>query len=546
MSSAAAPGYRFAPEERPTFPGSPFAPAHPARRRLGYLAIALLIGITSALGNALVTVNVAGLSGGLGLYASEASWLPAIYVAMNASANLLLIKARIQFGIPGVTIALLVAYALAALVQLAFPGFAAALLVRAVSGMAAAGLTTVAIYNLLQVFPARVRPLALVIGVSLPQFATPLARLVPVEMLALGDWGGLTLIEFGIAAAALASMLWLPLPPSERERAFEPLDFLTVALFVPAITLVCGVLAQGRLLWWTDTPWLGWALAAAIPLFAAVVLIEHYRARPLLRMGWLGSIDILRFAAVALLVRFALAEQTYGAVGLLASGGLTNDQLHTLFGIVLVAMLLGTVAAVVTLSERRLPWQVMVASLTIAAGAWLDTDATNVTRPAQLYLSQALIAFGAMLFLGPALLYGLLRMLSRGADHLVSLVVLFSLTQNIGGLAGSAALGSYQVASARAHAAALSEHLSLGDPQVVARIQAGTASLSGAIADPSLRAAQGAGLLGQAMAREANILAFNDVFRLVAGLALMTALYVFYLILFYAWRRRKAATKGAP
>lgn len=546
MSAAVATDYQFAPAERPAFPGSPFSPAHPPVRRLGYLAIGVLIGITASLGNALMTVNVAGLAGGLGLYTSEVNWLTAAYVAMNTSASLLLVKARIQFGIPPVTIGLLAAYALATLVQLAFPGFAAALLVRAISGMAGAGLTTVVINNLLQAFPARLRTATLVIGISIPQLTSPLARLVPVEMLSLSDWRGLTLIEFGIAATALTSLLLLPLPPSERRRAFEPLDYLTVALFVPAIALVCGVLSQGRLFWWTDTPWLGWALAAAIPLFAAVVLLELHRDRPLLQMGWLGSADILRFAAVALLVRFALAEQTYGAVGLLTFGGLNNDQLHILFEIVLVATLLGAMSAALTLSERRLPWLVMTASLLIAAAAWMDSDATNVTRPAQLYLSQALIAFGTTLFLGPALVYGLLRMLSRGPDHLVSFVVLFNMTQNLGGLIGSAALGSYQTASVRAHATALSEHLSLADPQVVDRIQSGTAALAGAIADPSLRAAQGAGLLGQAMTREASILAFNDVFRFVAGVALMTALYIFYLICLSAWRQRRATQGKTP
>ena len=92
----------------------------------------------------------------------------------------------------------------------------------------------------------------------------------------------------------------------------------------------------------------------------------------------------MRFGAVALFVRLALAEQTYGAVGLLTSGGLTNDQLRTLFALVAVAMLAGILAAALTLSERRIPWQVMIAALVIALGAWIDTDATNLTRPPQL------------------------------------------------------------------------------------------------------------------------------------------------------------------
>lgn len=541
MSHTAESDYRFAPHERPTLPGGPFTPPHPGRRRLGYVAVALLVGITATLGNALVNVNISSLAGSLGLDTAQASLLPAIYVAMNASANLLLIKARTQFGIPAVTHGLLIAYALAGLGQFLAPGMASAVLIRALSGMTAAGLTTLTIYNLLQVFPPKLKPAALALGISIVQLGPPLARLFPVEMLALCSWQSLHLIELGLALASLAAISALPLPPSERSRAFEPLDFVTVALLLPAITLVCSVLGEGRLLWWTDTPWLGWALAAAIPLIAAGILIEHHRARPLLQISWIGSKDILRFVAVALLVRLALAEQTYGAVGLLTSGGLTNDQMRILFTIVIAAMVLGALTAVATMTLARLPYQVMVAALLIAWGAWIDTDATSVTRPAQLYWSQALIAFGTTLFIGPALVFGFSRMMSRGPEFLVSFLVVFSVTQNVGGLAGSAFLGTFQTASARAHAVALSEHLVASDPQVAARLEAGATTLAGTVADPLLRGAQGAGLLAQAMTREASILAFNDVFRLVALLALATALYVGYLIV---RRRRREMTEA--
>jgi hypothetical protein len=235
--------------------------------------------------------------------------------------------------------------------------------------------------------------------------------------------------------------------------------------------------------------------------------------------------DMLRFALVALLVRVALAEQTYGAVGLLTSGGLTNDQLHTLFTLVVIAMLLGMIVAALTLSEQRLPYQIMAASLLIAWGAWMDSGANSLTRPEQLYLSQSLIAFGTTLFIGPALVYGFLRMLSRGPDHMVSFIVLFSVTQNIGGLGGSALLGSYQTVMARAHAQALSEHLLAADPQVAARL------------------AQGSGQLLQALTAQANVLAYNDVSRLVEIFALAVALYLAYRILFYGILRRPV-TKG--
>lgn len=531
--------HSFRPEERPLFAGSPFSPSHSGRRRLAYFAIGLFFGATSTFANALTTVNSASVAGGLGLYAAEAAALPAIYVAMNASANLSLVKARAQFGIPEVTCFFLTVYALVGIGQFFVSGFAAAAMMRAASGMAAASLITVGIYYLMQALPPKVKPLGAVIGIGLPQLGTPLARLVPIEVLtAHGNWG-LHAIEVALAFISMALIVGMPLPPSEKSKAFEPLDLLTIGLTICGMLLLCQVLGLGRLLWWFDTPWLGVALAAAIPLLAIAFLIETGRKNPLVHFEWLGTLGILRFIAVALVLRLALAEQTYGAVGLLSLGGLNSDQLHTLFVTVALAMLLGIVVAALTLSEKRLPWQVLVAALIIAAGAWMDSDANALTRPPQLIWSQVLIGFGTTLFIGPALLYGFLRMIQRGGDHLVSFVVAFSTTQNVGGLAGSALLGTLQTIWSRDAYNVLAADIIASDPQVAARIAGGGAALAGTVTDPLQRGAQGAAQLGQTIAREAGVIAFTDTFRFVAILASITAVFIFVNIIVSARRRRR-------
>src|SRR5437868_6267835 len=88
----AATDYAFAPSERPMFPGSPYSPAHTTRRRLLYLATGMIIGMSSTFANALSSVNIGTIAGSTGLYVAEASILPAVYYAMNATANLTLIK----------------------------------------------------------------------------------------------------------------------------------------------------------------------------------------------------------------------------------------------------------------------------------------------------------------------------------------------------------------------------------------------------------------------------------------------------------------------
>ncbi|HTO27122.1 MAG TPA: hypothetical protein VL017_00875, partial [Devosia sp.] len=356
-----------------------------------------------------------------------------------------------------------------------------------------------------------------------PQLATPLARLLPVEHLMIDGQKTIHMIELGLALAASAGANLVRLPPTDKVSSFDPLDALTLALFLPAMLLLSVVLVMGRSLWWTDTPWLGWALAASVGLFFAVGFIEHRRVNPLLHLRWIGSRDILRFCLVAMLVRLALSEQTYGTLGLLTVGGLNNDQLHGLFIVILFAMIGGTVMSAVLLKASRIPYLIIAASLIIALGAGLDSFASSLTRPPQLYLSQGLLAFGSTFFIGPALLFGFGKVLEQGKGFIVSFSVMFGLSQNIGGLAGSALLSSYQVIQARAHSQSMYSHLLAGDPAVAARTQGGITSMA------------------QVVAREANVAAFNDVARLVMVIAILTALYIGYLILLKRLADRKLA-----
>ncbi len=502
--------YVYAPHEKPFLPGGPHTPRHSPVRRWGYVAAALISGTAASLGNALVSVNSGALAGAYGVDVADAGWLLAAYVSMAVCANLLLVRARQQFGITPVTQALLLTYIAAVILQFVMPGFATALLVRAICGLTTAGLIGLTIYNMLQVFPPQNRPMGLVLAFGIPQLGVPLARLIPVEILTIGGGHGLSYIELGLGLIAFAAATLHPVPPTVKSAAFQSLDFVTMTLFVPAIVLLCSVMAEGRVLWWADTPWLGWALMLAIPLLVAAIWLEGQRARPLLVVRWVTTGDVIRFGVVALLIRFALAEQTFGAVGLLSAGGLNNDQLHVLFTCVLVAMICGSVASAFMLKPGRMPVAILAATLFILVGSLLDSTASNLTRPTQLFVSQSLIGLGAALFIGPAMIFGFQRMVKHGPEAFITFVVLFGMTQNLGSLLGAAVLGSYQTVQARSHWLDLGSHLLASDPLVAARTN-----------------------LGPVLTRESNIASFNDVFRLVAGLAGLIALFMIYRIFQY-------------
>ncbi|HZV66908.1 MAG TPA: MFS transporter [Telluria sp.] len=531
----------WAPGEKPMLPGSPSTPLHPPAKRLAYGAVGVVVAITGGLGNALVIANLPYLQGALGAYASEMQWLPAAYVMTIVSMNLLLVKFRQQFGLRLFTEAFLLLYALATLAHLFVHGLGSAIAVRAAAGVAGAALTVLGLYYVLQAFPAQHRLKGVVLGIGLPQLALPLARLFSSDLLDYGEWRGLYLFEFGLALLALGCVLLLPLPPGERVKRFEKLDFITFALFAPGVALLSAVLALGRTVWWFEAPWLGYSLAGAIVLICGALAIEHNRAEPLLNTRWLTNAQITRVALSVLLIRVVLSEAS-GTVGFLQALGLSNDQMQTLWLVVAAGSAAGLVISALTLTPATLQYSLMLSLVLIAAGAAMDSFATSLTRPSNMYLSQFLLAFGSTFFLGPTFVSGFGAVL--GAPHnLISFSVMFTITQNLGGLIGTALVGTFQSVREKYHSSQLVEHLTLLDPQVAARVQSGAGALGGALGDPAARTAQGVAALGAAATREANVLAYNDVFLAIAAVAVLTLGWMLAAAL---WSRCSGQPAPAP
>lgn len=528
--------YVFKPHERPTLPGSPANPDHPTRRRIAYFAIACLIGITGGLGNALVAVNLNFAQGTLGLNTDESAWLTAAYYMTNVTANLLLVKYRQQFGLQPFIRYVLAAYAATTVMHLFIHGFWTSVAVRAMSGVAASGMTTLTILYFFQALPAAKRLAAVMIGICIPQLASPLARALSPHLLEWGDWHNLYWFELGLALATLAAVVALPLPPSEREKAFEPLDLLTFVLLASGLSLVIAVLSEGRIEWWTERAWMGWALAAGVALIAAAILVEHHRANPLINTRWLGTRQMVRLMLVAASIRILLSEQAFGSVGLLNTVGMINDQMVTLNLIIVIASIAGLATAVLTFRPDHLPPPIIIAVLLIVIGSFMDADATNLTRPSSFYLSQALIGFASLLFLAQTMVIGIARTLLAGGRNFVSFVVLFSLSQSVGGLIGVTSLGTFQAIRAKYHSHELVQNIVATDPLVAARLGAGARTVAGTISDPVLRSAEGVALLSQQVTREANILAYNDVFLLIGVLAILVVLWGFLIT--WSIRRR--------
>ncbi|AGN84041.1 MULTISPECIES: MFS transporter [Enterobacteriaceae] len=518
------------PHEKPMLLGSPSTPYHSTPRRIAYGVVGLLVCMTGALGNAMVTANLQNLQGTFAAWSTEIAWLPAVYVMTNVSINLLLVKFRQQYGLRAFTEGFLVLYVLVTFFHLFINDLSSALFVRAAHGMVAAALSSLGIYYQIQAWPAKHRLKALTIGITGSTLAIPIARLFSTELLQLDEWRGLYLFELGLALLSLGCVIALKLPPGDRKKVFEKKDFITFFLLAPGMALLCAVLSLGRLDWWFEAPWIGWALAGAVVLIVSAIAFEHNRSNPLLNTRWLSSGSIVRLGLIMLLIRIVLAEQNTGVFGWLQYVGLQNEQMTSLAWSILAGIICGITASCLTIKPQRLAWPIVTSLALMIIASLLDSQSTSLTRPNQLMVSQFLLGFASAFFIAPAMLAGIGGVVAE-PRNLVSFSVLFGMSQNIGGLLGSAILGTFQTWREKYHSSLLADQLTTLNPLVNERLQYYSQMFQSQLGDSTLLSAQAVTQLQTVSTLEANILAYNDTYLLTASIAAATLIWILWRLL---------------
>lgn len=532
--------------QAPSAPESPAPPpAKPFAVAAAYVAAAALLIGTQGLGMNFVAANTNQIQGAFGAMQLEINWLIAAYMAPNVSLTLILTKVRTQFGLRRFAELGICIFVTASLLHLFAHDLHSAIGVRFLAGMAASPISTLGFLYMLEAFPpARKMSWGLSLTLTCSAITPTLARLISPMLLDIGQWQGLYTMAIGLALISLAVIFYLPLTPIPHAKVLQRLDFISYPLIAIGFGLLAVILVMGRLVWWLEAPWIGWCLALAILSLGLAVAIEINRETPLLNVRWLMSREMLHITAVLLVFRIVLSEQTSGALALFQNLGLLNEQSRGLYLVILLASLCGGLVCGATLKPERVPLLHGVALLCICAGAFMDSQATNLTRPDNMYLSQALIGFGGALFLPPAMLTGLMAALRQGPIYITSFIVIFLFTQSLGGLIGSAFFGSFVTLREKFHSSLLVEHFSLSNPAVAERLRQLSAAYGKLLTDGQLLNAEGVDLLAQQASREANILAYNDAFLLIAVMA-GTALGGLIIHLFYT-RLRSAKLFSRP
>ncbi|MDB5733078.1 MAG: major Facilitator Superfamily protein, partial [Variovorax sp.] len=412
------------------------------RQSLVFMAVSLLLGITQGLGVNLVNSNLTGLQGSLGATAIEASWLTTAYYATNISAALLLAKIRYQYGLRRFADIAIGVYLVLAVAHLFTNHLGSAIVLRAAFGLAAAPLSSLAVLYMVQAMPPDRTAYGLLLGFGVTQLGLPLSRIISEDLLQNSQWQGLQFLDTALAILCAAAINVVRIKPIPTSPQFVRGDGLVFTLYATSLALLCVVLTQGRLHWWRDTPWLGVCLASAVLCFGLYVAIELRREKPLLDLRWLASPFMVRFLGAILLFRVVLTEQAVGAVGLMNTLGFTNDQMHPLFVWITVGTLAGFALGALVVPSKRFALLGDTALVLIILAAWMDGQATVLTRPHDLYLSQTLLAATSSMFLASAMMQGLGHVMAGGMKNLISYIAVFGGGQAFAGLVGQAWLAT--------------------------------------------------------------------------------------------------------
>ncbi|MFS7194967.1 MFS transporter [Rahnella inusitata] len=494
---------------------------YPRLRISVYVMASLIIGMTQGLGINLVGSNLPGIQGSLGISNVESYWLIAAYTATSVTGTILLYKIRTQFGFRRFGEYGLLFFAVASMAQMFTHDFQTAMAVRAVMGFAMASLGPLALFYMFEIFPpAKKLTAGLCFGLAGSQISLPISRIISPHLLDLGHWHQLTMLESGLSLICLAIIWILPLTHPPRVKVFERTDWISYPLIATAVACMSIVLTMGRYYWWQEKDWIGEVLVVGIIALTLSFMVELRRKNPIIDLRWLMTPEMLLFTGSMLFVRMLLSEQTTGMVGFLNLVGLLNEQLITLFCIILAATFAGLVFVSIIHKANRIVYIHLFSIALIAVAAWMDAHSTVDTRPEQFYLTQGMVAFGGAIFLPTSLWLGFIRALQYGQSQIISFVLVFLSTQNVGAQVGGAFLGTIQILREKFHSSVLVEGISLQNPLVVERLAQYSHLLKPVLNDGTQLNAEAVAQLSLKVTQQAGLLAYNDVFMVVFYMSL--------------------------
>jgi len=465
--------------------------------------------------------NIYLVSGYFSTNYEEFSWLISAYMAPYATFTILLIKLRTQFGMRRYTMISMYCFLACCIVSLFVRDYTTALVIRFLAGVTTAPIAAVGFLHTFEVFtPTRKVTIGISLNMLYASAGSAIAHVLGAYLFTDGHAYYFYILEIGMTCFAIAIMYYVRVSPLPQGKVLGKLDFVSYPLVAASIGLTAAVMPVGKLYWWQNVEWIGWVFVIAIICAVLALLVELNRKSPLIDLRWLFSWDMLHITLVMFTFRLLVSDQSSILSNYFALFGLQNENLVMLFMLTIGGMIIGGVICITTLRPGGGDYLYLIGALLIAYGSFSDSFSTQLTRPQDMFLSQTLIGIGTSLFMGVSMSKGMTAAFARAnITYVVSFIGAFQFTQSTGGIIGSAFFGTLQIYLEKFHSYIITGHLALSNPEVAARVAAYGRTYAGFVPDSGQQQAIGLSRLADSAGLEANILGYNDVFRIYGYLA---------------------------
>jgi len=478
---------------------------------------------------------------------AESMWFIGAYMAPYISFVVLFVKVRTHIGMRPYMFGTLFFYAACSICGIFATSYNAGLVTRFLAGVTTAPITSIGILYTIEPFvPER----KVTIGISLVMMyislGTPLTRLVVPFLVADGQVAHFYIFLAGLACFTGAGLYFLKLAPTPKEKVLEPLDFISLPLYGIGIGLAAAMMPVGKFYWWSNAQWMGPVFVIAIFCLTCAVLIELNRSKPIFDFRWLFSPGMRHVIIIMLLFRLLVSDQISIINSYYSFLGLQNEQLFGLYLFIALGTLAGGIVCCIFLKPNGGDFIYILGCAAIAVGSFTDSFSTSATRPVDMYYSQMLIGFGLAIFMAISFSKGMLAAVANGSgQYLTSFAGTFLVSQVGGGLSGTAIFGTAQIYLEKFHSYILTQNLVMSDPQVAARVAAYGQAYSGVTTDPAIIQGGGLAMLNNKANIEANILAYNDIFRVYGWFAVALFCLLTVRLLMKIWLARRLAREEA-
>ena len=493
-------------------------------RMLGYIGwVAMVIGMFMAiLDIQIVASSLNEIQAGLSASADEVKWVQTSYliaeIVMIPLSGFLarFLGTRVLFTLSAIgftVMSFFCAFADSLMTMIVF---------RAFQGFLGGAMIPTVFSSLYVLFPPSKRHIAIVVIGLTATMAPTLGPTLGGWITENVSWHWLFLVNLG-PGMLVATVVWLLVdvdqPDHSLHEGFDLIGLVLMAVFLGSLEYA---LDEGPSNDWFQDETVAWAATACVTSGVLFFWRMFAYSRPIVDLRAFHDANF----AFGCLFSFVMGIGLYGSVYILPVMLARVREFN--------ALQIGTVMAVTGACQfmtapvigRLLPkvdLRILLAFGIAMFGLGLYLNIYNTAEVGfdQLLLPQALRGFAIMFCMAPvnALALGTLPL-----HELKNASGLFNLMRNLGGAIGMAAISTVLEKRTDLHFARLADALNPGRPEVQAQLDALASHFDGRIAgDPSLAAVK---TLGGVLSREAALMAFNDVFLVMAAVFFIALLFM--------------------